>query len=255
LKEENQQKKVGKKMGKSKLSAAFPMEDPKIYLKFANSWQQGIDPVFAGRLAALTKHMRLVLKNPKLILHVSSGLRLTAEQVKLYIKNGGKQLADGSWTGGNGYVAIPGTSFHEYGVAIDTSDQWLKKLEKDLATDLQRTLMKFGLFKPLTKGNGCSVLEDWHIQPIETRGISRFDFKAKKAFLSYQQKDMPTLKLGDKGESVTFLQVQLTRRKVDELKADGNFGQKTHDAVVAFQNYNGLKADGVVNPATWQKLI
>jgi len=242
-------------MGQSKLSTKFPMEEPAQYLIFANKWQQGIDPIFAGRLAALTKYMRLYLKNPKLMLHVSSGDRRTDEQIKLYIKNGGKQMPDGSWTGGNGYVAIPGTSFHEYGVAIDTSDQWLKKLEKDLATDLQKTLMKFGMFKPLTKGNGSRVLEDWHIQPIETRGIGRFDFKKKQSFLSYKQRDMPTLKMGDKGESVIFLQVQLTRRKVDELKADGEFGQKTHDAVVAFQNYNGLKADGVVGPTTWQKLI
>ena len=65
-----------------------------------------------------------------------------------------------------------GASWHEYRLAIDTSDQWLKALDKYAATEKQTTLMKFGLFKPLTTGNKTGVLEDWHMQPIETRGVS-----------------------------------------------------------------------------------
>lgn len=37
-------------------------------------------------------------------------------------------------------------------------------------------------------------------------------------------------------------------------KADGAFGPGTKDAVVAFQNSEGLAADGVVGPDTWEKL-
>lgn len=34
---------------------------------------------------------------------------------------------------------------------------------------------------------------------------------------------------------------------------DGEFGQKTHNAVVAFQRRYGLQADGKVGPRTWAK--
>lgn len=37
--------------------------------------------------------------------------------------------------------------------------------------------------------------------------------------------------------------------------ADGIFGNNTYNAVIAFQKKNGLKADGIVGPATWEKLL
>lgn len=37
--------------------------------------------------------------------------------------------------------------------------------------------------------------------------------------------------------------------------ADGIFGNNTHNAVIAFQKKNGLSPDGVVGPATWDKLL
>lgn len=39
------------------------------------------------------------------------------------------------------------------------------------------------------------------------------------------------------------------------LVIDGNFGQKTTDAVIAFQALYGLKPDGIVGTATWNKLV
>lgn len=35
---------------------------------------------------------------------------------------------------------------------------------------------------------------------------------------------------------------------------DGKIGSKTREAIKAFQTANGLKADGVVGPGTWEKL-
>lgn len=148
----------------SKLSKEFPMADPAKYLLFDNSWQKDIDPVFAGRLAALARDMGVKI-------HINSGKRATEEQTRLYKQDGGYQDKNGNWVGGTGYVAVPGRSWHEFGEAIDTRDPWLKKLEKDAATNQQILLQKYGLFKPLTKGNRCTVLEDWHIQPIETMGV------------------------------------------------------------------------------------
>lgn len=57
------------------------------------------------------------------------------------------------------------------------------------------------------------------------------------------------LKKGSKSEDVKKLQEKLG------LSADGDFGQKTEDAVKSFQTKNGLTPDGIVGPNTWQKII
>jgi N-acetylmuramoyl-L-alanine amidase len=37
--------------------------------------------------------------------------------------------------------------------------------------------------------------------------------------------------------------------------ADGIYGRNTEAAIKRFQQQNGLTADGIIGPATWQKLI
>ena len=55
---------------------------------------------------------------------------------------------------------------------------------------------------------------------------------------------------GDRGADVTKIQQRLRQYGYMDAPADGIFGQATYDAVVWFQRKNGLKADGVVGPAT-----
>ena len=55
---------------------------------------------------------------------------------------------------------------------------------------------------------------------------------------------------GDKGQDVTKIQQRLRQYGYMDAPADGIFGQATYDAVIWFQRRNGLKADGVVGPAT-----
>ena len=57
------------------------------------------------------------------------------------------------------------------------------------------------------------------------------------------------LKKGSKGEEVKKIQQKLG------LSADGDFGQKTEDAIKAFQTKHGLTADGIVGEATLKKLM
>jgi len=54
-----------------------------------------------------------------------------------------------------------------------------------------------------------------------------------------------TLKKGSKGPDVVYLQGKIG------TAADGDFGPKTHAAVLAFQTSKGLVADGIVGPKTW----
>lgn len=64
---------------------------------------------------------------------------------------------------------------------------------------------------------------------------------------------MMTLKKGSKGEQVEVLQ-HLLNVEGYKLTIDSDFGQKTHDALVAWQKAHGLVADGIVGPKTWAAL-
>jgi peptidoglycan hydrolase-like protein with peptidoglycan-binding domain len=64
-----------------------------------------------------------------------------------------------------------------------------------------------------------------------------------------------TVKRSGRGKAVTHLQEQLNRLGFDCGKTDGLFGQRTEDAVKAFQAARGLKVDGVVGPKTWTALL
>ena len=55
---------------------------------------------------------------------------------------------------------------------------------------------------------------------------------------------------GDRGADVTRIQQKLRQYGYMSAPADGIFGQATYEAVVWFQQKNGLRADGVVGPAT-----
>lgn len=65
----------------------------------------------------------------------------------------------------------------------------------------------------------------------------------------------PTLAIGASGTDTRRLQVLLVMIKdLDFTEIDGVFGPHTQAAVKAFQSGNGLTADGVVGPTTWQAL-
>lgn len=64
-----------------------------------------------------------------------------------------------------------------------------------------------------------------------------------------------TLRQGMKGADVKALQQRLAALKYYPGTADGVFGANTVEAVWAFQEVNGLAADGVVGPATKRALV
>lgn len=62
------------------------------------------------------------------------------------------------------------------------------------------------------------------------------------------------LELGENGEAVLALQNRLTELGYWLGKPDGNYGQLTRQAVMAFQKVEGLGRDGVAGPATQERL-
>jgi peptidoglycan hydrolase-like protein with peptidoglycan-binding domain len=71
-----------------------------------------------------------------------------------------------------------------------------------------------------------------------------------------EAQDRPTLYFGSRGPSVVALQRQL--RSITPgaagLAVDGIFGPVTRQHVLAFQEYMGLKQDGIVGQNTWRSL-
>jgi len=63
----------------------------------------------------------------------------------------------------------------------------------------------------------------------------------------------PTLRRGDTGEDVRYLQEKLSDLGY-WLTPDGVFGAGTESTVRSFQNSQSLTADGIVGPATWAAL-
>ena len=64
---------------------------------------------------------------------------------------------------------------------------------------------------------------------------------------------MRTLRKGASGADVTTLQTALVSSG-QIIAIDGKFGVQTQNAVIAFQQANGLNADGIVGPLTWAAL-
>ena len=122
----------------SKLSNKYPVLDP------ANRLigdYQNLDPIFAGRLANVC------------LMELTESYRSSERQAELY-----NQYLEYKRTGKGSIksAAKPGTSWHEFRLAVDTSTQPIRGM-----TNAQ--LKPYGLCKPISS-------EGWHIQPIETLG-------------------------------------------------------------------------------------
>lgn len=68
---------------------------------------------------------------------------------------------------------------------------------------------------------------------------------------------LPLLRYGDKGEYVRSAQLLLIGRgySCGSCGADGEIGQDTCNAVIAYQRACGLQQDGIIGAQTWARLI
>ena len=64
----------------------------------------------------------------------------------------------------------------------------------------------------------------------------------------------PTLRAGDKGRYVKYLQTRLRHWGYFTSKPNGNYDSRTVEAVRRFQQDRGMYADGVVGPQTWWEI-
>ena len=69
-----------------------------------------------------------------------------------------------------------------------------------------------------------------------------------------RQAPLPTLRRGDRGVYVRYLQQKLLSKLYPVGSIDGVFGANTLNAVEQFQQENGLSVDGIVGRLTWSRL-
>lgn len=65
---------------------------------------------------------------------------------------------------------------------------------------------------------------------------------------------MQTLRYGDKGLFIRYLQTALTRAREETGEIDGIFGRRTERALIRFQDRFGLRADGGAGRLAWSAL-
>lgn len=86
---------------------------------------------------------------------------------------------------------------------------------------------------------------------------NRYDVKLANAYAVFSGGGgvpaAPVLRRGAAGDAVRRMQMRLNAHGFG-LKTDGSFGERTHLAVIAFQERHGLTVDGAVGRETWAAL-
>ena len=128
---------------------------------------------------------------------------------------------------GPAYAVMDHSELHKIGLASDHGDigKWLKKFGYIFSD------FRYWVQEALEEGVEVTYIDAMEGKPM----------------------DHPTLRKGDSGEAVTYLQTLLCNVG-EPLKADGKFGEKTEKAVKDFQILAGLTPDGIVGPKTWDAL-
>lgn len=94
---------------------------------------------------------------------------------------------------------------------------------------------------------------DFHrtIGSASCKGVCEF---LNVRYVPIEETNFPLLRRGSTGQYVRYLQFMLQINGYNAGGVDGIFGSATQNAVLSFQQANGLTADGIVGKNTWAKL-
>jgi hypothetical protein len=162
-------------------------------------------------------------------------------------------------------AAVPGTSNHGWGLAIDTA---YDSNEANGVNPEDAAYIKghpaFDQFVELVGVYGFSFelqSEPWHIRYVTGDDIPQavLDYESDGTVDPIPQEGtfmqwLDTIRLGSFGNTVTIAQALLRSRGHSSLQVDGQFGGDTENHVRFFQHEFGLVADGIVGPKTWHAL-
>ena len=131
--------------------------------------------------------------------------------------------------GACGNAAVPGTSNHGWGEAVDTNDGAIVD-----------RFPQYGWAKRYSD----APWEPWH------RRWAGFGPVAYADAVGWA----PVIRRGSRGPAVYRAQTYLRYKTGFAWRRSTFFGPRTEQAVRKFQHSRGLKADGVIGPATWRAL-
>jgi hypothetical protein len=131
-----------------------------------------------------------------------------------------------------GNAAVPGTSNHGLGIAVDVASQRIRWVIDQIGR-------RYGYAKAWSD----APWEWWHVRyrPGVWNG-------------AIPPAGPPTLRRGQSGPAVRKLQRTLRRRGFRSVRVTGYYGVLTARAVRRVQRKHGLTADAVVGPRTWKVL-
>jgi peptidoglycan hydrolase-like protein with peptidoglycan-binding domain len=131
-----------------------------------------------------------------------------------------------------------------------------KGSEGQAVEDLQRALIELD-FKPGKVDGRFGVYTETATRAFQTWATLTADGICGELTwekLDHADKSDPTLSSGDERVAVRGVQRRLIELGFDPGEIDGRFGPDTEKAVRAFQEKYELETDGVVGPATWERL-
>jgi hypothetical protein len=116
----------------------------------------------------------------------------------------------------------------------------------------------------LVSGSTITVIEG-NYQDAVTRRYIKVNAKNIRGYIvpKYDEEEpehsptvygpVSTIRKGSKGDAVKALQIALNVWG-SNLELDGDFGEKTRNALIGFQIVKGIEADGICGPQTWLKV-
>ncbi len=154
-----------------------------------------------------------------------------------------------------------------------SSDRLVKGDKGTAVKELQKRLTELGYYSATCDGNFGEVTENAvkafqkkngltqdgvagpvTMKKMESSSAIKADGTKASASSTESTKDDGSLKKGDKGTEVKKLQQRLKELGYYTYGIDSSYGDRTVEAVKAFQKKNGLTQDGVAGPATLKKL-
>ncbi|MDK8641341.1 glucosaminidase domain-containing protein [Niallia taxi] len=156
----------------------------------------------------------------------------------------------------DGFRAYPdqATSILDYGVFLTVNKRYAKAIGlKDYKAQIKAIHNAGYATDPQYSTKVISIIEKyglaaWDKEVLEEKNTTNKTASKNdgKAIVPYPGK---VIKKGSKGKDVERIQ------RAVKVKADGNFGEKTEKAVLAYQKRQGLKVDGKVGPETWNRMF
>lgn len=145
-------------------------------------------------------------------------------------------------------IATAKTSSQNTSTNVCDGNPIIKSIQTKLNDLYKVNLVADGISGPLTKKGLVKGLQ------IEFNNQLKKNLVTDGIFGLATKKACPSLSVGAKG-NITWLVQAMLYIKGYSITIDGLFGTNTKNIVISFQKANGLTADGIVGPNTFEKLF